>query len=131
MLSNEEFCNQIKRLSLEINDLDLTDISKWEWFKFQVREQAIITGKKISLARKSKQKELVEKISLLCGKGNITVEEKEELHSLQNQLDNLYIEKAKGAFIRSKAKWIEQGEKNSSYFYSLEKRRQTKKCITK
>lgn len=61
MLSNEEFCNQIKRLSLEINDLDLTDISKWEWFKFQVREQAIITGKKISLARKSKQKEWLRK----------------------------------------------------------------------
>ena len=50
---------------------------------------------------------------------------------LQNRLDGIYLEKAKGAFVRSKAKWIEQGEKNSSYFYSLEKRRQTKICITK
>lgn len=31
-------------------------------------------------------------------------------HTLQENLDNLYIEKAKGAFIRSRAKWLEQGE---------------------
>lgn len=107
--------------------MDLSDISKWEWFKFRVKQQAIETGKKIADNRKRKQKEIVEKISLLCGKLSITVEETQELHTLQNRLDVIYLEKAKGAFVRSKAKWIEQGEKNSSYFYSLEKRRQTKK----
>lgn len=34
-----------------------------------------------------------------------------------------------GAFIRSRAKWIEEGEKNSSYFCGLEKRRQEKNSI--
>lgn len=131
LLLNEEFCSQIRIICLEINDMDLSDISKWEWFKFQVKQQAIETGKKIADNRKRKQKEIVEKIRLLCGKHNITVEETQELHMLQNRLDVIYMEKAKGAFVRSKAKWIEQGEKNSLYFYSLEKRRQTKKCITK
>lgn len=131
LLLNEEFCEQVKIICHETNNMDLSDISKWEWFKFRVKQQAIETGKKSSFTRKLKQKELVEKISSLCAKSNINTEETEELHKLQNQLDEIYLEKAKGAFVRSKAKWIEQGEKNSSYFYGLEKRRQNKKCITK
>ncbi len=41
------------------------------------------------------------------------------------------MEKAKGAFICSRARWIEEGEKNSYYFFSLEKQRQKKKKIQK
>lgn len=43
----------------------------------------------------------------------------------------MFINKAKGAFIRSKAKWLEKGEQNSSYFFKLEKQRQTKNSINK
>lgn len=46
-------------------------------------------------------------------------------------MDKLYINKAKGAFIRSKAKWLEEGEQNSSYFFKLEKQRQTRNGINK
>lgn len=45
------------------------------------------------------------------------------------KLDNLYLTKAQGAYIRSRAKWIEAGEKNTSYFCGLEKRRQERKTI--
>lgn len=48
---------------------------------------------------------------------------------LQSKLDNIYIEKAKGAYIHSKAKWIEDGERNSVYFCRLEKSRQEKNNI--
>ncbi len=49
--------------------------------------------------------------------------------SLQLELDNLYIKKAKGAYIRSRAKWIEEDEKSTSYFCRLEKRRQSSNSI--
>ena len=39
--------------------------------------------------------------------------------------------KAKGAIIRSRARWVEDGEKNTSYFFNLEKRQYSKKCISK
>lgn len=67
----------------------------------------------------------------LCQKTDLSSEEQVEFNSLQNQLDNLYLEKAKGAFIRSRTCWLEEGEKNTSYFFSLEKQRQTKKKINK
>ena len=41
------------------------------------------------------------------------------------------MEKAKGAFICSRARWLEEAEKNTSYFFGLEKQRQTKKKIKK
>lgn len=60
-----------------------------------------------------------------------SVEEQIKLNNLQNQLDSLHLERAKGAFIRSRARWLEEGEKNTSYFFGLEKQRQTKKKINK
>ena len=38
---------------------------------------------------------------------------------------------ASGAIIRSKVRWYEEGEKNTSYFLSLEKRNKAKSCIRK
>lgn len=43
-------------------------------------------------------------------------EENFELANLQNKLDELYCQKAKGAVIRSRAKWLKEGEQNSHYF---------------
>lgn len=46
-------------------------------------------------------------------------------------MDNLYIVMAKGAFIRSRAKWLEQGEKNSSSnFFALEKRNRKRNIVS-
>lgn len=49
---------------------------------------------------------------------------------LQSKLDHLYLERAQGAYIRSRAKWIEEGEKNSSYFSKLETNRQQRNSIS-
>lgn len=42
----------------------------------------------------------------------------------------MYLKKAQGAYIRSRAKQIEYGEKNSSYFSRLEKTRQGRNALT-
>ena len=63
-------------------------------------------------------------------KENITDEEKVEMKIISLQLDELYLDLAKGAFIRSRAKWLEEGEKNSSYFFALKKRNGQRKALT-
>jgi hypothetical protein len=40
--------------------------------------------------------------------------------------DKLYTEKTKGRQIRSRVKWIEEGENNAAFFLGLEKTRQKK-----
>ena len=46
-------------------------------------------------------------------------------------MTKIYDQKAKGAQIRSREKWVELGEKNNAYFLGLEKQRQVKKSINK
>ena len=46
------------------------------------------------------------------------------------KLNQLSLLRSKGALARSKACWCEQGERNSKYFYHLEKRNHSTKYIT-
>ena len=51
--------------------------------------------------------------------------------NLQTELNELFKERTEAADIRSRAKWIEQGEKNTVFFLNLEKQHQNNNCITK
>ena len=46
----------------------------------------------------------------------------ERIFSLKKELENIIEYRTKGAIIRSKSQWYNEGEKNSSYFLNLEKR---------
>ena len=50
---------------------------------------------------------------------------------LQERIEKLYEEKVEGIIVRSRARWHEHGEKNSKYFFNLEKRNHIKKHIRK
>lgn len=130
LLSNDFFCKQIKSLCLKVKGMDMSNKGKWEWFKFETKRLAIEMGKTMSKTSKLKQKEILKRINILCGK-TVSEEELTELNSLQKQFDEIYLEKASGAFVRSRARWIKEGEKNTTYFYGLEKSRQSKKRICK
>jgi len=47
------------------------------------------------------------------------------------RLKRITEQKVKGAIVRSKAKWVEYGEKYTRYFLNSEKRRGDKKNINK
>jgi transcriptional antiterminator Rof (Rho-off) len=48
------------------------------------------------------------------------------IDKLEKELGQLYEQKAKGAQIRFREKWVEFGENNNAYFLGLEKKRQIK-----
>ncbi len=52
------------------------------------------------------------------------------MNKIHFQINELYLELAKGAFIRSRAKWLEEGERNSSYLFALEKRNGKRKSLS-
>ena len=47
------------------------------------------------------------------------------------ELEDKTLERIRGVMFRSKAKWVEEGEKNTKYFYSLEKARYNAKTCYK
>ena len=51
------------------------------------------------------------------------------INILQNNLDELVENNAKGAAVKSSARWMQYGEKNTKYFLSLEKRIKKKNLL--
>ena len=45
-----------------------------------------------------------------------------ELQRARSSLKKIFFTKTKGAILRSKVRWHKEGEHNTKYFYSLEKR---------
>ena len=99
-------------------------ISKWEYLKFSIRKISIAFGKKLNKEKREEETNVVKELMHLYSKLNWNEDEKEIINNLQSKLDVMYLYKTKGADVRSRAKWIEEGEKNTACFCSLEKCRQ-------
>ena len=74
---------------------------------------------------------LSEKVNTLLSSLPLNREDMEILCNAQEELDKNLTEKANAAMFRSKVRWHEYGEKNSSYFFSLEKARYNAKTCYK
>ena len=104
---------------------------RWEILKTRIKKQTI----EFSKGR-------VSELNLIISSLAETVNEYEERLPLGEQDNELYIatkedleskvfEKTKGIMFRSKARWYEEGEKNTKYFYSLEKAKYNAKTCYK
>jgi len=54
---------------------------------------------------------------------------KQQYQTVKNAVSEIYDRKAQGAILRSRARWMVQGEKNTKYFLGLEKRNYNQLCI--
>ncbi len=102
-------------------------ISKWELLKFKIREFTIKFSKKLNRKRREYESHLLREISQCCTKPELNDQEKNRV--IEVKLDDLYLERAQGTFVRSREKWTEAGEKNTLSFNNLKKSRQQKKSI--
>lgn len=73
---------------------------------------------------------LMSALQPLISRHDLSEEELKTLNNLKEMLDKMYVNLAKGVFITSRAKWLEDGEKNSSYFFAQEKRNWKRNNIT-
>ncbi len=65
LLKNDRSYQQVLALIEEIDKLDMSNLNKWEWFKFKVKKIAIDTGTFLSVRRKQKQREQIGEINSL------------------------------------------------------------------
>lgn len=132
LLSDDSFNESVKLLANEIFKIDINNghKKKWEYFKYKIRQLAIKRSKEIKKERYKSEHVLMNRLTQLMSKGNINPDEEIELKAIQIQIDQIYTEMAKGAFIRSRAKWLEEGEKNTNYFFALEKRNAKRNSVT-
>ena len=112
---------------IEDDQLSLTidDQLFLEMLLLEIRGKCISYSSYKTKELNKKEKHLKEDLAILehdCADTNLIEEKKRELFLIrQKKLD--------GMIIRSKAKWVQDGEKNSKYFCMLEKRHYTEKCM--
>ena len=123
----------IENTKLTSEHSNYTAQNVWEQIKVDVREAT-------QSFSKLKAKQIQNRCTLLENRlktlhqtqdENIAINEnlKTDILNTEQELDSIYEYRAKGAQIRARAEWIEQGEKSSKLFLGLEKMRQIKKNI--
>ena len=97
-----------------------------------MRDKTIDHCKKLANSKKNEIKKLENELKYLEELSNTSTYKedtslKQKLEITIKRLDKLYIEKTKGRQIRSRVKWIEEGEKKYSFFLGDRKNKTNKK----
>ncbi len=81
---------------------------------------AIKRGKEIAIEKIIKEENILKEIINSYGKESLS-EHKDKLCKLQLELECLCENKARGTFVSSRQKWLEEGAKNTKYFLDFRK----------
>ena len=99
----------------------------------EIRSFTIYYCRQNAKTKKAEEAVLQKKLSslhkLMCE--NPTQETIANYYKVKMNLEQISLHKTEGAMIRSKARWCEQGERSTRYFFNLEKRNHSNKYITK
>ena len=119
-----------KQKYIDVEDLNL----RWDLIKMEIRGFTVKYSKNKAWKMRSTETLLQNQINDLYKKAEAEPNNKQIICEIQNtrlRLQKIMQYKTKGAILRSKVRWHESGERNTRYFYNLEKRSYDKKTITK
>ena len=123
----EETIKIAKKDSIEANHNSWT---KWEHIKSKCREASMKYCIERAAKRRKKELDLLDELKILEETVHELDEETLSKYKLtKEKLEENYEETVRGNIIRTRAKWIAQGEKSTKYFFGLEKRNFTNQCI--
>ena len=121
--------NIIRKVNTEFKFFDKR--MKWEMCKIKIKEFSMKYSIDVEKNRKkyivnleNEYKELSKELDNNSCTNNI-----EKIKNVKKKIDKWYEHQCKGAFVRSRARWLEFGEKSTKYFLQLEKAKGKKKEV--
>ena len=135
LLTDKEYVTLVNNKILEIkNNVHMIDKNQfWEYVKCQIRTDTILySSTKAKINRKIEndlRQKLQEFEKKLSSKNSIGEIEFQEYTRTKADWEGHISRINHGIILRSKAKWVEEGEKNTKYFLNLEKRNYNNTCI--
>ena len=138
LLHDNVYVNNIKSIIENTKSVhrDLVDKGAvWELVKLEIKNFTIPYCVQRKKQNEAHERELNNKFNRLHGIINSDSEVNEatinEFYQIKAQLEDIELERARGIILRSKTQWVEEGERNTSYFLRLEKQNFCNKLITK
>ena len=137
LLEDESYTAALREniLTFKAKYADLTDSGlKWDLIKMEIRGFTVKYSKRKAKRTRDKEKALQERINTLQAQAEKHPHNRSIILELQvekSRLKKIMAYKTKGAILRSKVRWHEQGERNTNYFYGLEKRNYNSKTVTR
>ncbi len=110
----------------KVSDRDL-----WDFCKLRIKEYSIGFSVRLCRQNRDRMSYLETQIAFLqdkisdTGHNNSVSNVTKLLSELESEYEILHLNKTKGAQIRSKCKYVEEGERSTSYFLNLEARHQS------
>jgi len=133
LLDDEKYCNLIRKtISDHVEFLSAFEKLQdwWDFLKESIREDSIDFARK---KRKELCRDRVRLTNRLIRLRQCLVDGDESVQPLivdiESQLKSLYFREMEGVKIRSRAKWLEEGERPTRYFFKLEQTRIQKSRI--
>lgn len=126
LLGDEDYTTGINKLlkEVEVKYKDMDDKGlKWDIIKSEIREVSMRHSKAKARERRDIESDLLiklNKLEALEDSGNLA--NPEDLVKVKMDLDEISMIKTRGAMVRSKANWAENGERSTKYFLGLGKR---------
>ena len=104
---------------------------RYELLKCMIAANTKRYSKRRAQKFKEEEKRLTEALqaAIAAFTDDITEANVERLREIEQELREIALTRAKGAILRSRMKWMQQGEKCNSFFLSLEKSRAGKRAI--
>ena len=123
--------NRDKIQEIDDNELQLTiNVQLFlEMLLLEIRGKTISFASYIKKIKEQRIRDLQEEIATL--EKNVTENSIENLETKKHELESLRNEKMKGKLVRSRAQWVDEGEKPTKYFCGLESKNYTSKIIPK
>ena len=136
LLSDRSYISLVKQELEHIKDnVDMENKNTlWDFVKCQIRSITISYSRKVAKEKNKREAEVKQQLEVLETEIINNSDKINEYYEVKGLWENIQSEKAEGSILRSKAQWVEQGEKNTKYFLNLEKRnyniRHIKKLVT-
>ena len=139
-LNDETFCDSIKSIIDETQNGNYDSYGGlWDVIKFKVKDYSIGYGIRKKKEQTKAKSDLENKLTTI--KSNISEIDSAngqrlselycELNTVEEKLNSIKSKEIQGIITRSKAQWVEEGERSTRYFLGLEKIKQKRKTISK
>ena len=135
LLQDKTYLDLIKKCIDETteNNKNCDPVLLWDTVKCQIRGATISFSSYLAKQKQSELSNLERRLSELKAIFENTLDENLiiEIQEVENQINDHLLIKTQGAIVRSRARYVELGEKNTKYFLNMEKRNYNSRIINK